>query len=202
VRYALVAVMLAASACSASSPAADSTKGVPAVDSAAPETTPAATTPAPATPRESTPESAAESTPGRPGLTPRRPHPVPRPMPPQQGAAAQDVDQAALDRLTREVKALARADGCTAANQCRTLPIGARPCGGPEEFVVYCPRTTDVAALERKAAELERAQKAFNEKSGLMSTCEMRMPPRVVHVGGACRAANVGLPNTPAVPVP
>jgi hypothetical protein len=103
--------------------------------------------------------------------------------------SAGDTDEAMIERLRREAKALAHVAGCTAADQCALLPLGQRACGGPEEYIAYCPRTTDVPALKRKADELARAERAYNTKNGLASSCEMRQPPTVTLVGGSCRAA-------------
>jgi hypothetical protein len=102
------------------------------------------------------------------------------PTPP---AAATEAD---LERLEREARALAKAEGCEQSAQCRTAPVGDRPCGGPREYVVYCSLTTDSAALFRKLGELAAAEKAFNARSGMVSTCEFRMPPAVAAGGGRC----------------
>ena len=215
---------LLAAACSGARPAADSAAvrvdsaapaaAAPAVPDTAGATSPTDTsrmTPGPPAGRPApsanpTPSSTGSDTAGRPRLTPRPPHPVPRPMPRGEdttpgirpGGGAQASDQAALDRLMREARALAHAEGCTAADQCAVLPLGERACGGPEDYVVYCPRSTDVAALKAKAAELARAQKAFNAKYQLVSTCEFRQPPTATIVGGACRASRAS--GAPAVP--
>lgn len=100
----------------------------------------------------------------------------------------QAVDQKMLDRLRTEAHALAHVDGCSAASECAVIAIGERACGGPEEHIVYCPRSTDVAALKRKAAEIASAQRAFNRRYQLMSTCELRVAPATELVGGSCRA--------------
>ena len=102
---------------------------------------------------------------------------------------AQETEQDRIQRLEREARALARADGCQSAGDCRAAPVGHRPCGGPREYVVYCARTTDSAALYRKLDQLARAERDYNTRQGLMSTCEFRTPPRVVSSGGSCRAA-------------
>lgn len=102
---------------------------------------------------------------------------------------AQETDQGRIQRLEREARALARTDGCQSGGDCRAAPVGARPCGGPREYVVYCARTTDSVALFRKLDELARAERAHNTKQGLFGTCEFRPPPRVVASGGSCRAA-------------
>jgi len=113
---------------------------------------------------------------------------APRNAPPagEQGVAS---DSTTLARLEAEARALARAEGCEAAGDCRVAPVGARPCGGPRDYLVYCARRTDSAALFRKLAELQRAEQAYNERQGLMGTCEFRTPPGVALAGGACRAA-------------
>ncbi len=90
-------------------------------------------------------------------------------------------------RLEREAIALARVNGCTNATQCRSAGMGNRPCGGPRYYVPYCPLTTDTAALLAKLAEVARAETEYNQRSGMMSTCEMRMPGELVLTGGACR---------------
>lgn len=105
-------------------------------------------------------------------------------------ATVQDTNvamQEELSRLEREARALAHTGGCDSLAQCRTAPVGWRSCGGPRTYLVYCAATTDTVALFKKLAELEAAEKAYNLKSGLMSTCIMRVPPNVSFRGGSCR---------------
>lgn len=108
----------------------------------------------------------------------------------QQAPPDQSVqsDSARVVRLEREARALVKIEGCSSADQCRTAPVGDRPCGGPRDYVVYCARTTDTTTLNRKLAELREAEQELNRKSGAMSTCEFRMPPGTGIVNGACRA--------------
>ena len=100
---------------------------------------------------------------------------------------AAETDSGRIARLEREARALAHAEGCT-AGECRTAPVGSRPCGGPRAYLVYCAATTDSAALFAKLAELARAEEAFNSASGMMSTCEFRTPPTAALEGGRCVA--------------
>jgi hypothetical protein len=100
-------------------------------------------------------------------------------------AASAEGDSARIARLEREARALAHAEGCT-AGECRTAPVGSRPCGGPRTYVAYCAASTDSAALFAKLAELARAEEAFNSANGMMSTCEFREPPTVAVEGGRC----------------
>lgn len=94
----------------------------------------------------------------------------------------------ALRRLEREATALAKTDGCATVDQCRSAPVGSRPCGGPRFYLPYCRVTTDSAALFAKLAELARAEEDANRRSGAVSTCEFRMPPDLEIAGGTCRA--------------
>jgi hypothetical protein len=105
---------------------------------------------------------------------------------PQPPVDASDEDRIA--RLDREARALANAEGCTSADQCRAAPVGERACGGPRTYVVYCARTTDSTALYRKLAELRQAESEFNRKNNIGSTCEFRSPPEIGLVGGSCAA--------------
>jgi hypothetical protein len=103
-------------------------------------------------------------------------------------AAAPQDDTTRIARLEREARALARADGCT-AEQCRTAPVGHRPCGGPRTYIVYCAARTDSAALFAKLAELARAEDEHNQRNQMASTCEFREPPSTKIENGRCVAA-------------
>lgn len=116
-------------------------------------------------------------------------------------AGDQATERAALDSLMAAARALASTTGCASSGQCASMALGAKACGGPWEYVVYCPLTTDTTALRAAAEELERRERAFNAKYDVVSTCEMLLEPRTELVDGACRAA-VGVPNVEAVPAP
>ena len=87
-----------------------------------------------------------------------------------------------------QAKALVQAGGCSSASQCRTAPVGSRACGGPRYYLVYCAATTDSAALYRKLSAVADAERAFNTRYKIASTCEFRMPPQVALSGGTCQA--------------
>jgi hypothetical protein len=104
-------------------------------------------------------------------------------------ATAQETAQERIQRLEREARALARVDGCTSGGECRAAPVGDRACGGPRTYIVYCARTTDSVALYQKLDELSEAERTYNQQQGAASTCEFRMPPRLLAGLGSCRAA-------------
>jgi hypothetical protein len=100
----------------------------------------------------------------------------------------QKTDWAQIVALEDQAKALVKANGCTSADQCRTAAVGSRACGGPRYYLVYCSRTTDSAALYRKLDAIGEAEREYNTRYQIASTCEFRMPPTVALSGGSCQA--------------
>ena len=96
--------------------------------------------------------------------------------------------EARVRELEQQARALAKTEGCDQANQCATAPVGAKACGGPRTYVVYCKATTDEAALLRALDELKRAEEAYNQAAGIASDCMFVTPPAVRVDGRACRA--------------
>jgi hypothetical protein len=103
------------------------------------------------------------------------------------GAGGRENDWSAIVKLEDEAKAIAKTNGCSAGSQCRTAPVGSRACGGPRYYITYCSASTDSAALYRKLDEVAKAERAYNTKYGIASTCEFRMPPAVGLVAGECK---------------
>jgi hypothetical protein len=102
-------------------------------------------------------------------------------------AGTQEGDWAAIVKLENEAKAIAKITGCT-SSECRSAPVGSKGCGGPRYYIPYCAKTTDSVALYGKLEEVARAEKAYNTKYRIVSTCEFRLPPTVEAVGGSCVA--------------
>jgi len=100
----------------------------------------------------------------------------------------QQADWAQIVTLENQAKALLKTEGCSSAAQCRAAPVGSRACGGPRYYLVYCAQTTDSAALFRKLDAVAAAEREFNTRYNVMSTCEFRMPPTVALSGGSCQA--------------
>ena len=113
-----------------------------------------------------------------------------RNSPATEGPALTGVDTATdptVRRLEREAIALASTGGCSTAEQCRSAPVGSRGCGGPRFYLPYCPLTTDTAALLAKLAEVETAEREYNQRNSIASTCEMRLAGELEVTAGACR---------------
>jgi hypothetical protein len=109
----------------------------------------------------------------------------------------QKADWGQVVELENQAKALAKADGCSSAAQCRTAPVGSRACGGPRYYIVYCAQSTDSAALFQKLDAIAAAEREFNTRYNVMSTCEFRMPPNVTFSGGSCQQTQSTQPTQP-----
>lgn len=102
------------------------------------------------------------------------------PAPPAPGAGA-----SATDTLAR-IRALAAKPSCTDDSQCRSLALGATPCGGPESYLPWSSTRTppdEVNALGR-IYEAERRQ--ANQAVGRVSTCRFTPDPGAVCRAGTC----------------
>src|SRR6476469_8497944 len=73
----------------------------------------------------------------------------------------QQADWAKIVQLEDQAKAIVRRDGCSSAADCNAAPVGARACGGPRYYLVYCARTTDTVALKQKLSEVSAAERAY-----------------------------------------
>ena len=100
----------------------------------------------------------------------------------------QKADWAQIVALENEAKGQVKTEGCSSVAQCRTAAVGSRACGGPRYYLVYCSLSTDSAALFRKLDAVAQAEREYNTRYHVVSTCEFRMPPTVAFTGGSCQA--------------
>ncbi len=102
-----------------------------------------------------------------------------------------------LAALKKDVRAVAKPAGCTQAAQCKAMPMGAKPCGGPTEFVIYCSVGTDEKVLTEKVQAATDAEKAKNAATGAMGTCLALAQPKVTLVSGVCTAVEQKAADVP-----
>ncbi len=99
------------------------------------------------------------------------------------------LDEAAL--LARIRSAVAEAK-CSDDRQCRSLPIGEKPCGGPELWLPYASSIASADQLNAWVAELAAAAKRRNQSSGMAGTCQFTPDPGAACVAGRCAAGAAG----------
>jgi hypothetical protein len=95
-------------------------------------------------------------------------------------AAAAPASAPSSVALQAKVQQLIGDAGCDNSHQCRSLGIGAKPCGGPESYLAWSVKVTDAHALQEAVAALAQARVDENKRSGMASDCMMRPEPTAV----------------------
>ena len=75
---------------------------------------------------------------------------------------------------------------------CRTIAFGSKPCGGPQQYLIYSASTTDSAALAAAVARYNALESEINKREGRVSDCMLVSPPAVALNNGRCSAAPAG----------
>ncbi|MGG5211018.1 hypothetical protein ACQWU4_19020 [Chryseobacterium sp. MIQD13] len=91
---------------------------------------------------------------------------------------SQKYEQAQLDKLKASIESEASREKCTSASEWTFAPMGAKGCGGPQQYIAY-PKKIETTLLPR-IEEYTQKVKAFNEKYNIVSDCMMIMPPTSV----------------------
>jgi hypothetical protein len=82
--------------------------------------------------------------------------------------------------LQAEVHRLIGRAACKTDAQCRTLPLGARACGGPDAYLAWSVLGTDEAALRRAADRYGQWQAQEQARRSTMSICMIELDPGAV----------------------
>jgi len=104
-------------------------------------------------------------------------------------SCAQTPVEPESQRLTRELQALVGPAACKTDSQCRTLPVGAKACGGPAAYWAWSTQDGDAKRITALAARQAEAQRHEIEASGARSNCALVTDPGAVCVAGRCQPA-------------
>lgn len=102
---------------------------------------------------------------------------------------------AAEAALVARIRAEVGDAACSSDAQCRTLPIGAKACGGPASWMAWSIANADAGQLQAWSAELAALQRRRFAKTGIMSTCSIVPDP-----GATCQAGRCTLRTRPTHP--
>lgn len=108
-------------------------------------------------------------------------------------ASASTAGAAAAGTLD-QIRAMIGSAACTGPNQCRTLPVGARACGGPEAYLPYSTANLSEPALKALAERYKGEREAQNQASGMMSNCRFIPDPGAVCRAGTCQLGDGASP--------
>ena len=93
------------------------------------------------------------------------------------GGAATAADGAALAARLRD---LIGTPVCSVDTECRTLPYGAKACGGPQAWVAWSTRVSDEAALRAAGEKFAAWRREDVRASGMVSDCALVVDPGAV----------------------
>lgn len=105
----------------------------------------------------------------------------PVPAPPQAIAAGGD-GTAALERLRREIGAAP----CERDEQCRTLAVGHKACGGPAAYWPWSSVNTSLDRLQPLAQSVTEADQRRQAADGMLSNCAIVADPGALCVAARC----------------
>ena len=108
----------------------------------------------------------------------------PKPSTPSAPPAARSD---APSNLLTQIRALTADKTCSDTSQCRSLPIGAMACGGPQDYLPYSSLRTDEKAVRELAERYKAERQGQIAKRGEMSICRFHPDPGAVCVSGACQ---------------
>jgi hypothetical protein len=97
----------------------------------------------------------------------------------------------ASDALT-QLRAIGRDATCTSDPQCRTVPVGAKACGGPQSYLAYSTAKTDPERAGELAERYRKEREAHNQASGQVSDCRFIADPGAQCRAGTCQLRNPG----------
>jgi hypothetical protein len=75
---------------------------------------------------------------------------------------------------------------CDSDQQCKTLAVGEKDCGGPEYWLAWSTARSNAKVLQAKSAELAALQRRRNEASGARSNCRYMPDPGAMCVAARC----------------
>jgi hypothetical protein len=98
----------------------------------------------------------------------------------------EEEDKEKLQEMHNKILQLIGEPSCTGVDQCRYIAFGAKPCGGPWEYLVYSASQTDSTTLLTLVAKYNRFQAELNRKYGYGSDCDVPSPPVLGCSDGRC----------------
>jgi hypothetical protein len=100
--------------------------------------------------------------------------------------ASHPADAERLEDLRRMIEQEIGIPSANEPTQCKLMPFGSKPCGGPWGYLVYSTLKTDETRLKQLVIEFNQLQKKRNEESKIISDCAVALEPKVEFSGRLC----------------
>lgn len=94
-------------------------------------------------------------------------------------ASTQEQDMQQLEKMYAEISLLSVSQECNNSAEWDFTAIGSKACGGPTGFIAYSLKINTADFLE-KVKNYTNAQKEFNDKWNISSSCEV--PPAPISI--------------------
>src|SRR5215813_13578489 len=101
-------------------------------------------------------------------------------------ATSASSDEQALKAVRSEIVRLIGEPRCANLVHCRVLALGARPCGGPSEYLAFSSLTANRETIEAKAYEYSFLEEEVNRSKAAVGSCDVLPSPRAACVNGHC----------------
>ena len=95
--------------------------------------------------------------------------------------------QSSPGKLLADIKRAIGTPTCSSNAECRTLPVGALACGGPDAYLAWSTRHGDEGALRALSERSKTARQEEIKRTGEMSICIHRPDPGASCVAGTCQ---------------
>lgn len=96
------------------------------------------------------------------------------------------VDDQKLEQLGKEIQEFAKNKACAGGDDCKTMAMGAKACGGPTNYIIYALSKIDEKQLFEKVKKYTDLQKELNIRYNRTSDCLFLSPPVVNCLDGVC----------------
>ncbi len=95
---------------------------------------------------------------------------------------------ASAERMLAQIQAELGDAACDGPQQCHSIAVGAKPCGGPDGYLAWSSKRTDEKKLRSLIEQHALARKHENLRNNMASTCVFETNP-----GATCQAARCSL---------
>ena len=102
----------------------------------------------------------------------------------------ESVNLAILAAMKTDVLQVVAEGDFSAIGECRALPFGAKPCGGPWEYLIYSTTDTDTLKIEEKVDAYNEWNRVLNSRYGYISDCGIAAEPQLLCLNGKCVDGN------------
>jgi hypothetical protein len=102
--------------------------------------------------------------------------------------ASQRSDTERLEELRRAIEQEIGVPAASEASQCKLIPFGSKPCGGPWSYLVYSTLKTNESRLKQLVSDFNQLQKKMNEEGKILSDCAIAQESKAEFADGVCAA--------------